>query len=373
MVVTHSQIRNNACLIRCDGCLSDVSASVWIQCVSCQIDICYSCFSQKLEINGHEYGHPYCITKNLQFRAEGMEWEMLEELLFIDGLIVYGLGNWDELAQYVGQSQDKIKHHFVKTYLTKDTDDLEGPPATEAQSNPLSAEIAGYMPLREDFEIEHNNDAELVLKEMSFSPSDTQLEREMKEALLDSFRRTLECRRLFRRLVLSKGLLAAKKKIDAEKALCPPGRDLLARLKPLLKFLNPPDFNVLFQSMYLEALIRKKISAMLRPRAPRSANAHVKKQCVQGEEEKEAQTLLSKTERMFCRSNELPQKVYSVLKEAAIISQITTGAPSKKSMARAAHGLEEAKILAALDFFARNKWIDPQHKTQLQEQTHFAA
>lgn len=42
-------------------------------------------------------------------------------------------------------------------------------------------ELAGYMPLRGDFETEHENDAELILMDIAFTEEDTQVEKGTKK------------------------------------------------------------------------------------------------------------------------------------------------------------------------------------------------
>ena len=47
-------------------------------------------------------------------------------------------------------------------------------------------ELAGYMPLRGDFETEHENDAELILMDMTFNEEDTQVERGLWSLFVDN-------------------------------------------------------------------------------------------------------------------------------------------------------------------------------------------
>ena len=44
----------------------------------------------------------------------------------------------------------------------------------------LGADLPGFIPLREDFDVEHANDAELLLAEMEFNVDDHPSERELK-------------------------------------------------------------------------------------------------------------------------------------------------------------------------------------------------
>ena len=73
------------------------------------------------------------------------------------------------------------------------------------------AEIAGYMPLREDFDTEHNNDAEQLLVDMEFSPDDHPSERLMKLKVIELYNQKLTERDERKKIVISRGLIDIKK------------------------------------------------------------------------------------------------------------------------------------------------------------------
>lgn len=51
-------------------------------------------------------------------------------------------------------------------------------------SAPLNHEIAGYMPGRKEFEVEHENDAEQMVKDMEFEETDTKEDVRLKSLLI---------------------------------------------------------------------------------------------------------------------------------------------------------------------------------------------
>ncbi|KAI5186631.1 transcriptional adapter 2-beta [Nematocida homosporus] len=355
MVVTHSKNRGNACLIRCDGCLMDVSTTLWMQCTVCNIDICPICLFKKVQINEHQPNHSYRVVKNLSFPADFSDWQLLEELLFVDGLIIHGIGNWEDVSTYIGRkSPQETQEHFYQLFHLNPNAPLEGPPVTDLQSNPLSQEISGYMPLRGDFELEYNNDAEMVIKEMTFSPTDTQLEKEMKEALLDAYHLVLLKRMQFRSLILDKGLLQAKKRLQLEKTLCTPGKDLLAKIKPLIKIMSPTDFALFFQGLYLEIAIKRKIKNLIQQYT--QANRPETKKTISNFTEEIQPELLDTNEHTLCTSLGITPTVYLLLKEAAVINQFT---PEKDRipLTKLFQGLSEPKLTQLAQFFAQNGWI----------------
>lgn len=49
--------------------------------------------------------------------------------------------------------------------------------------------VPGYMPLRGDFDVEHDNDAELLLADMEILPTDDPAEKQLKLMVIDVFNR----------------------------------------------------------------------------------------------------------------------------------------------------------------------------------------
>ena len=50
----------------------------------------------------------------------------------------------------------------------------------KGEKNPIYGDILGYMPLRKEFDIEYDNEAELFLAEMEFDDEDTEEEKKIK-------------------------------------------------------------------------------------------------------------------------------------------------------------------------------------------------
>lgn len=356
MVVTHSQSYDNSCLVRCDGCLMNISSIMWVQCVQCEIDICPLCVIQRAAIRTHEYTHKYRIVKSLLFEGDTQGWHMIEEFLFVDGIIMHGIGNWEDVATYIGRKTPlEVKTHFLEIFKYPDTEDLEGEAVQNVQSLPLSQEISGYMPLREDFEVEYSNDAEVPIKEISFAKTDTLLEKETKEVLLESYRNILQQRRLFRHLIFKKGLLSAKQHTIGEKSLCAAGKNLLGKMKPLLKVLSKREYLILFEGFYLEMKIRKKLSEMYSTQEENKGGVQAKKSF--GLTDDTAEGYLSEKEKVFCNMVSVPLGIYHALKEIAVLYRAVTET-EKKQILKMFQGLTEQKLSKIVEYFVRNRWIE---------------
>jgi hypothetical protein len=76
---------------------------------------------------------------------------------------------------------------------------------------PVTYDLPGFMPLREDFDVEHENDAEMLLADMEFSPDDHVSERELKLQVIRIYYQKLDERNRRKRFVIDRGLVDIKK------------------------------------------------------------------------------------------------------------------------------------------------------------------
>ena len=80
-----------------------------------------------------------------------------------------------------------------------------------ANQSANASEIVGFMPKRGDFDIEYDNDAELLLAEMEFNDDDKESELKMKFKLLDIYNARLDERIKRKKFVIERGLLDLRK------------------------------------------------------------------------------------------------------------------------------------------------------------------
>lgn len=73
------------------------------------------------------------------------------------------------------------------------------------------------MPRRGDFEVEYDNDAELLLAEMEFNDDDTEEEKAMKYRLMDIYNEKLNERIKRKEFVITRKLLDLKEQMRLDK------------------------------------------------------------------------------------------------------------------------------------------------------------
>ncbi|KAJ4730214.1 Transcriptional adapter [Melia azedarach] len=108
-----------AALYHCNYCNKDISGLVRIKCAVCSdFDLCIECFSVGAEISPHKSNHPYRVMDNLSFPLICPDWNADEEILLLEGIEMYGFGNWAEVAEHVGtKSKSQCIDHYNTIYV----------------------------------------------------------------------------------------------------------------------------------------------------------------------------------------------------------------------------------------------------------------
>jgi len=106
-------------LYHCNYCNKDISGKIRIKCSKCpDFDLCVECFSVGAEVTPHRSNHPYRVMDNLSFPLICSDWNADEEILLLEGIEMYGLGNWAEVAEHVGtKSKAQCIEHYTTAYM----------------------------------------------------------------------------------------------------------------------------------------------------------------------------------------------------------------------------------------------------------------
>lgn len=123
------------------------------------------------------------------------------------------------------------------------------------------AEIAGFMPLREDFDTEHNNDAEFLLVDMEFHPDDHPAEVEMKLKVVDIYNCKLDERDERKRFVIDRGLVDLRRLQQADKKRSKEDRELIGRLKMFSRMVSPEEADALVEGILTQRKLKRQIDA----------------------------------------------------------------------------------------------------------------
>ncbi|CAH0522623.1 unnamed protein product [Peronospora belbahrii] len=318
----------------CLNCQKDLTRNIRITCAECTVkppfELCVECFAVGVELGEHKKSHKYMVSDCLAFPivhepqppicesvystpvctgnnaatfltamndAASTVWTADEELLLLEGIEMFGMGNWKDIANHVVTKSDKrCEHHYLTAYIgwedlmprfvgdtieeSKDeqekaaehklhmTDEkmtVEMNIASDQLTRVMPGErnepsqLAGYMPLRGDFDVEYDNDAEVILADMEFSDTDHPAERELKLKVIQIYNQKLEKRLERKKFVVERGLLDYKLHQHTERKRPKEERELLAQVRPFARFQTPEEHDKFVEGLITAMRLKKQI------------------------------------------------------------------------------------------------------------------
>jgi len=207
-------------------------------------------------------------------------WTMKETMAIIRGFKKFGFENWEDIAaKAVGGARTPAECHAyyerLRVAMGDEPFSLPDMAAVDQASKrrlaaiaPLAASV-GYMPLRDEFEVVHANDAEALLADMEFGgggdggadvdcgPDWTGL----KLQVLRNYNRKLDERAARKRFVLERDLLDFKRVQLASIQQAGNAEDakLMRLIEPLARFGAHADYLALVQGLLRERNLRAEI------------------------------------------------------------------------------------------------------------------
>lgn len=345
MAITHLK-SEKALFILCDHCFSVLTNVKRMQCTVCQIDLCIKCFKDGIKIRNHEYNHQYRIVDTFQFSIDN-HWTALEQLLFIEGLSMLGIANWDDVADFIGtKSREEVETFFYKITEIDDNKDQESDVVANPQSNPNIHDIVSYMPFRKDFDVEYENDYESIFKELN---NDNSLLPEHKKILqtelFTGFLNLSKMRNFKKFVILDKNLVNLKELQAVESNYSDIEISILNDIKPFAKFMSKEDFNTFYAGLSIEAELKRKIKEGVK--TPQKSFLDI---------EKKRTAFLSDLEKEFCFNLKLSYKEYLKIKCKLITKQLENDHIDLEKC-KAILNCYDSNVEEIYKFFKANEWI----------------
>ncbi|GMG19026.1 unnamed protein product [Ambrosiozyma monospora] len=275
----------------CDACSSDCTRRIRIRCAVCSdYDLCVPCFAEGNVSAKHKPWHDYKVIEQHQYPIFDPDWGADEELLLIEGCQTLGLGNWQDVSDFIGgRSKEEVGEHYQKYYLdspdypipdlNKTFEDvatsdflksrkarLESrknlplpPPKKVLTSQPLCSDIQKYMPGRLEFEEEAEEEAEKVVQDMVFEAEESEQDIELKLTILDIYNAKLTLRAERKRLMLRNKLLEYRANVAIDKKRTKEERELYNKMKAFARVMTAEDFEQFSTEILEELRIRNRI------------------------------------------------------------------------------------------------------------------
>ncbi|CAG5123624.1 unnamed protein product [Candidula unifasciata] len=289
---------------RCTYCQCEIFGH-HLRCAECvDFDLCLRCFSLGAEVASHRRDHSFTIKNDhgpCVFEDMG-RWSLAEENMLLDAVEQYGFGNWNGAAAHLEtRTTTECEDHYRRFYIngaiggatlqevprpnitdhTATNGVLAGPlspsltiPVTPLEVGLQQQQELGYMPYRDDFEREHDNDAEALISSLSVNPDDDDINISIRLAQIYKYRLRLQERDKRKRIAREYGLIAAgappaskiPKTPNLKKKVGKTGRELQERLKPFCQFHSKAEHQTLFDNIRREKEIKARIKDLIRLR-----------------------------------------------------------------------------------------------------------
>jgi len=295
---------------KCVSCGEDIYSNSLLRvvCVECvpAIDLCLECFSSRAELGQHKAYHGYRLLDNGDFSPLGNDWTAKELVQLLDGLEQFGHGNWNDVSRYVETKgptdcRDAVNNMFVNgpigssTYKESErgnaTDHTSPPVLTPSTSTSSPTNLSlhelivlGFMPARDDFEVECENEAEILVSGIQAASGgnrvesdDEELETGLKLAQVDMYKNKLKERERRKQVAKDFGLVEtffkenplnpSTGKISAPKPKKKdPKSEVFEKLKVVSSFQGVEEYKKMVASVSKEKDIKSRIKELLRYR-----------------------------------------------------------------------------------------------------------
>ncbi|KAL3289265.1 hypothetical protein HHI36_003695 [Cryptolaemus montrouzieri] len=285
--------------VSCTNCQEEING-VRVQCCECtDFDICLQCFASGAEIGPHRNDHSYKFVDHCAIIIGGRgNWTGREELLLLDAVELYGIGNWDLVSQHVKtRTPEEVKEEYISRYLDGnigkatwgDVDQRrpvlidhvpedKGPlaPAVISKLPPLDitpeeAILLGYKPHRDDYEREYDMSAEQLVSSLQLDTTqDSKVEILMKLAMVDMYSRKLRERTRRKRVVrdyqLVSKFFSKDKKDPNKKPLTKEQKELRDRMRVFSQFQTSAEHERLIANIEREQELRVRLQELFKYR-----------------------------------------------------------------------------------------------------------
>lgn len=287
----------------CSVCRREIADTIQFECLVCKNYVqCVGCFNEGKAVPPHATDHKYRVRpyKDICFYDDA--WNVDDELLLLEALELYGIGNWKAIGEHTDRDPKECKRHFDDIYLKSDKFPLPSKPKRDlaADDGDVSGDIkdatrpkvgkgksskhgrashatgtkpkknldiAGYMPKRGDFDIEYDNNAELLLADLEFDDDDTEDDRQLKLKMLDIYDQKLRVREQMKKIVLEHGLLDFKNRQAIERKRSKAEREIYNAYRCFARFWSAEEHEEYVQGLVKELDLRRRISKLQRYRA----------------------------------------------------------------------------------------------------------
>ena len=298
-------LKEKKLIIQCDSCFKEITLDPFVRCAECVWDQCLHCAMENVEASQHRKTHSYRLISNLSESLLCKDWRVIDELLLLNGVITFGIGNFEDIASILSpKTENEVKKHFFELFQIEDNDEGECFRSHVPKSDPNDSLVLSYMSKRGEFDSEIHNDYESVISNIQFYDTDSPLEINLKTHMLGHYRTVIRQRGMWRNYILDRNLVEVNYIKRMEMGEFGP---LINQYKWILQYISKNDFNKFIRGLIKE----KKLRSLIRSKKDNGSR-------VDEERLLDVSGILGPTEKELCRRLNMTYTLYARLKRFAI-------------------------------------------------------
>lgn len=167
----------------------------------------------------------------------------------------------ESLVRSISEAEDEQKT-LIEQKMQRYKEKIERSAQASQKCETTFNDILGYMPLRGDFDVEYDNEAELFLAEMEFTEGDDATEIELKKKILEIYNKRLDERVKRKNFVIERGLLDLKKQNYLERSRSAEEKEIYNLMKIFARFQTEEEHERLVQNIVKERNLRRRIEEL---------------------------------------------------------------------------------------------------------------
>lgn len=223
--------------------------------------------------------HPYRVIDRTVRSSIDPSWAMDDELRLLLAVATHGPHHWADVSNLIGKTASQCERHYhffahrfnghpnhvLPPEPTEDSDGDDGVSVPDP-GNGARTPLVGYMPFREDMEVEFDDNAEQLIADLAINDTDTEEEKRLKFRLIEIYNQRLKKREEMKHLMIARNLVNPKSLRIGERRATRDEKELIARLQIFSRLLTKEQYDKLYNAVLKEYRVTRDLHRLIQAR-----------------------------------------------------------------------------------------------------------
>lgn len=205
---------------------------------------------------------------------------MDDELRLLLAVATHGPHHWGDVSTLIGKTARQCERHYhffahrfnghpnhvLPPEATEDSDDDAEGVSVPDPGNGARTPLVGYMPFREDMEVEFDDNAEQLIADLVINDTDTDEEKRLKFRLVEIYNQRLKKREEMKHLMIARNLVNPNSLRIGERRATRDEKELIARLQIFSRLLTKEQYDKLYNAVLKEYRVTRDLHRLIQAR-----------------------------------------------------------------------------------------------------------